>query len=432
MEASLAFSSNTNSKLLFQAKYPGAYGNNINIAVANPADFATGTAEVAPGIALNELFEYFPVAGEVALVVFYQDEIVETFLVSLDPDSKDYTGKSNYIESVVNRKSGYINVKDNTSVTGQPASKINTTLVELSLGASGAPGKDEVVIAYDLHFGNKEEIDIDIVIANELAHAEVVDFCVKRADVIGIVGAKFEDVVGLKAEKAVANLVTYVNSGELNKSTSYATFIGNYKYMYDKYSDKYRWVNIAADIAGLRAKVSNDLNPWFASAGLNQGQLLGTVKLAFNPNNGQRDLMYKNNINPVVSFPGSGVVLWGQKTLSRKPSAFDRVNVRMLFNYMERAIAKMSKYVLFEQNDATTRNLFISTVKPFFERAQAGRGLEAFVAVCDESNNTAIVRQNNQFIADFYIKPTYVAEFITLNFVAVGASISFSEVVGKV
>jgi phage tail sheath protein FI len=201
-------------------------------------------------------------------------------------------------------------------------------------------------------------------------------------------------------------------------------------YIYDRYNDKYRYVNSAGQCAGLRAKTNNDRAQWFASAGLNQGILKGVTKLAQNFSQGQRDLLYKNAVNTIVSFPGQGICLWGNKTATQKPSAFDRVNVRGLFNYAERAISKMSKYVLFEQNSDTTRNMFISTTKPFFDRIKAGQGIDDFLIVCDESNNTPIVRQNNQFIGDFYIKPTYAIEFIQLRFTAVGASISFSQVVG--
>lgn len=199
-----------------------------------------------------------------------------------------------------------------------------------------------------------------------------------------------------------------------------------------RYNDKNRWVNMAGASAGLRAQTSNNQEVWFSEAGLNRGQYKDVVKLAQNFNVGQRDLLYKNNINAVVNFPGLGVCLWGQRTTLKKQSSFRNVNVRMLFSYMERSISKSSRYVLFEDNSATTRNLFVSMIKPFMERVKAGRGLEDYLVVCDESNNTPIVRQNNGFICDIFVKPMYSIEFITLRFTAVGASISFSEVVGQV
>jgi phage tail sheath protein FI len=271
-----------------------------------------------------------------------------------------------------------------------------------------------------------------IVIINELANKELSDFCEFRSDVIGYSGATYDQLVGLKSEQCVKNLVDYVTTGEYNINNKYVSFIGNVGYFYDRYNDKYRYINLAGSAAGLRAYTNNARNYWFASAGLNMGVINGAVKLAFNPNQGQRDLLYKNNINCVCSFPGQGIVLWGQKTMSRKPSAFDRVNVRMLFNYLERSIGKMSKYVLFEQNDAQTRNMFVSIVKPLFDQVKAGRGLTEYAIVCNDSNNTPLVVANNQLVATFLIKPTYVTEFITLNFVAVGPTISFSEAIGMV
>lgn len=142
--------------------------------------------------------------------------------------------------------------------------------------------------------------------------------------------------------------------------------------------------------------------------------------------------MYKSAINPVVSFPSLGICLWGQKTCTQKPSAFDRVNVRMLFNYLERNISNSARYIVFEQNDTHTQNMFVSMCAPLLTQVQAGRGIDDFKIVCDDSNNTPLVKSNNQFIASFLIKPTYAIEFITLNFVAVGATISFDEAIGSI
>jgi hypothetical protein len=433
LETSLAFNDNTNSKLKFTAKNPGLWGNEITIAIANPADFASGTSEAFPGIALNDLFAYFPTTNEVGVVIAYQDNIVETFVLSLDPTSKDFNLKSNYIEQL-NVLSNYVFCKDNTAITMSTgvASKLNTNVITLALGTDGAPGKDEVVNAYTDHFGDKELIDIDVVIGNELANKECADFATTRGDCIAYIGATYSDVVGVTSTTAVSNLVKYCTTGDFNVSTSYAAFVGNYIQVYDKYNDKNRWVNVAGAIAGLRAQTNNNKDVWFSEAGLNNGQLKGVVKVAQNFNIGQRDLLYKNNINAVVTFPGLGVCLWGSRTTLKKPSVFSQVNVRMLFSYIERSISNSSKYVVFEQNDTTTRNLFISMAKPFLERIKAGRGIEDYVLVCDESNNTGLVRQNNQFVADFYIKPVNVINFITLRFTAVGSSVSFSEVVGKV
>lgn len=422
----------TDSSLKFIAKDHGTLGNSYSVIVAGQTEF-TATAEAIEGVNLAALFEYAPSnANQYAVLVYdaTSQEIVEKFLVSVDPAEKDFANKTMYIEEVISRTSTYVNV------IHVPGTKPETALIsnkcrkfDLAYGQDGVIGKGEIIEQFEINFADKELIDIDIVIIPEIAHKEISDFCKNRADVIGYFGARFEDVVGVKSTVAVANLNTYITS-TLNMDNKYVSFGGNYVMIYDKYSDKNRWINVAGMLAGLRAETSNAREPWYAAAGLNFGQLKNVIKIAQNFNVGQRDLLYKNAINCVVSFPGQGICLWGNKVLTQKPSAFSRVNTRMLFNYMERRIANMSKYVLFEQNTAQTRNLFVSSVKPFFERIQAAQGIEDFAIVCDESNNTAIVRQNNSFVADFYIKPAYSIEFITLRFSAVGAAVSFSEVIG--
>ena len=193
------------------------------------------------------------------------------------------------------------------------------------------------------------------------------------------------------------------------------------------YTDSYRWVNIAGDIAGLRAQTSSGKAAWWASAGLERGQLKGVSKVAFSPNQEQRDQLYKYSINPVVSFPGQGVVMWGQKTLLDRQSSFDRVNIRSLFNYLERSLSKMAKYQIMEFNDSYTRNRIVSMIKPFLATVQSGRGIQDYKVVCDESNNTADIIANNQLVVDIMVQPTYVAEKILLRFTNSGTN-SFSSV----
>lgn len=211
-------------------------------------------------------------------------------------------------------------------------------------------------------------------------------------------------------------------------SSSYVFIDSGYKYMYDIYSDKYRWVPLNGDIAGLCARTDLTNDPWWSPAGLNRGQVKGAIKLAFNPTATFRDELYKNNINPVVQFPGEGVILYGDKTAQAKPSAFDRINVRRLFIVLEKAIAIASKYSLFEFNDSFTRAQFRSLVEPFLRDVQARRGVYDFKVVCDEKNNTPEVIDGNRFVADIYIKPARSINFIQLNFVATRTGVSFSEV----
>jgi hypothetical protein len=211
-------------------------------------------------------------------------------------------------------------------------------------------------------------------------------------------------------------------------SSSYVFIDSGYKYQYDIYNDKNRWVPLNGDIAGLCARTDLNFDPWYSPAGLNRGQVRGVIKLAFQPRQAARDTLYKNNINPVTTFTGEGTVLYGDKTAQAKPSAFDRINVRRLFIVLEKAIATAAKYSLFEFNDAFTRSQFRSLVEPFLRDVQARRGLIDFKVVCDERNNTPEVIDSNRFVADIYIKPNRSINFIQLNFVATRTGVNFSEV----
>ena len=211
-------------------------------------------------------------------------------------------------------------------------------------------------------------------------------------------------------------------------SSSYCVIDSGYKYMYDIYNDKNRWVPLNGDIAGLCARTDATFDPWYSPAGFNRGQVRGVIKLAFQPRQASRDTLYKNGINPVATFSGEGTVLYGDKTALSKPSAFDRINVRRLFIVLEKAISTAAKYSLFEFNDAFTRAQFRSLIEPFMRDVQARRGLIDFKVVCDEKNNTPEVIDSNRFVADIYIKPNRSINFIQLNFIATRTGVNFSEV----
>ena len=215
-------------------------------------------------------------------------------------------------------------------------------------------------------------------------------------------------------------------------SSSYAVFDSGYKYMFDRFSNTFRYVPLNGDIAGTCARTDSTVFPWFSPAGTTRGAILNAVKLAYNPNQRQRDKLYTNRINPVIFSPGAGIVLFGDKTGLGKASAFDRINVRRLFVYLEDAISAAAKDQLFEFNDEITRTNFVNIVEPFLRDVQAKRGIFDFVVVCDETNNTAAVIDNNEFIADIYIKPTRSINFIGLTFVATRTGVSFEEVIGNV
>jgi phage tail sheath protein FI len=201
--------------------------------------------------------------------------------------------------------------------------------------------------------------------------------------------------------------------------------------MYDKYNDRYRWVPLNGDIAGLCARTDRERDPWYSPAGFQRGAIKNVVKLAFNPNKTQRDTLYKAGVNPVVSLPGEGTLLFGDKTFANKPSAFDRINVRRLFIVLEKAISRAARASLFEFNDEFTRSQFVSLVAPFLRTVQGRRGIYDFRVVCDETNNTPDIIDRNEFVGDIYIKPARSINFVQLNFVAVRSGVDFTEIVGK-
>jgi phage tail sheath protein FI len=216
----------------------------------------------------------------------------------------------------------------------------------------------------------------------------------------------------------------------LSRSSSYVVADSGWKYQFDKYNNTYRWIPLNGDIAGLCVYTDNIRDPWFSPAGFNRGAIKNCIKLAWNPNKSFRDTLYAAGVNPVVSFPGQGTVLFGDKTLLNKPSAFDRINVRRLFITLEKAIAQAAKFSMFELNDEFTRAQFIALVSPFLRDIQGRRGLTDFRVVCDSTNNTQQVIDSNQFVGDIYLKPARSVNYIQLNFIAVGTGVDFVTIVG--
>ena len=214
-------------------------------------------------------------------------------------------------------------------------------------------------------------------------------------------------------------------------SSSYAVFDSGYKYVFDRFASTFRYVPLNGDIAGLCARTDINNFPWYSPAGTTRGSILSAIKLAYNPTQTQRDKLYSSRVNPVVFSPGSGVILFGDKTGLSKVSAFDRINVRRLFIYLENFITQVAKDALFEFNDEVTRTTFVNTIEPFLRDVQAKRGVQDYVVICDETNNTAAVIDNNEFIADIYIKPARSINFIGLNFIATRTGVDFAEVIGN-
>jgi phage tail sheath protein FI len=285
-------------------------------------------------------------------------------------------------------------------------------------------------------FASAEEVDVSLILqgkavgsANnaQLANYIIDNICESRKDCVAFISPAKTNVVS-NAGNESTSMVGFRNA---SRSTSYAVLDSGYKYQYDKYNDVYRYIPLNGDTAGLCVRTDDTRDPWFSPAGFNRGQIKNIIKLAYNPDKANRDILYKANINPVVTFPGQGTVLYGDKTMLTKPSAFDRINVRRLFIVLEKAIATAAKYTLFEFNDEFTRAQFKNLVEPFLRDVQGRRGIYDFKVVCDSTNNTGEVIDRNEFVGDIYIKPAKSINFIQLNFVAVRTGVEFSEIVGQ-
>jgi phage tail sheath protein FI len=274
-------------------------------------------------------------------------------------------------------------------------------------------------------------VDVGLIIAGpgDATHVDnVISIAEDRKDAVAFVSPERSDVVNVaNANTQTSNVVGFYNS---IRSSSYVVFDSGYKYQYDRYNDVYRFVPLNGDIAGLSARTDLVADSWYSPAGFNRGIIRGAVKLAFNPNKTQRDDLYRNRVNAVVTFPGQGTVLFGDKTGLSAPSAFDRINVRRLFIVLEKAISTASKFQLFEFNDEFTRANFRNIVEPFLREVQGRRGITDFLVVCDETNNTGEVIDRNEFIAEIFVKPARSINFITLSFIATRTGVSFEEVAG--
>lgn len=361
--------------------------------------------------------------------------------VSRATDAKTVDGGSNYFKDIINDTSQYIYSIRSMSGAGS-ASADNLTNSTLDIASfdfkCGKDGADEsniamtnLATAYDM-FASAEDVDISLILTGKATGVNLPNYLVDniaetRKDCVVFISPQKGHVVNNVGQEA-DSIVSFRNN---LRSTSYAVLDSGYKYMYDRYNDIYRWVPLNGDVAGLCVRTDNTNDPWWSPAGFNRGQIKNLVKLAYNPRKADRDTLYKNGANPVVTFPGQGTVLFGDKTLLAKPSAFDRINVRRLFIVLEKAIATASKFTLFEFNDAFTRSQFKNLVVPYLRDVQGRRGIYDFLVVCDDSNNTPEVIDRNEFVGDIYIKPARSINFIQLNFVAVRTGVSFSEVVGQ-
>ena len=469
-------------KLRFFGKTAGS-DEGIEIAIVNSFDFENlvteyneqidSVAEAFENISVLNIFDYKPVGEDEVGIVIRKGDVTEKYIVSFDPTAIDANGKSKYVETVINEQSQLVYVTDNralgkidvevysqpNSITGEVTVKSfktyiysaiykdsqgfdvntdfslpNTNFVQgpLELWGGVSPFVQDLGSIEEAYMTveDKELYPIDIVIGNELDEGKsAILLADKRADCIAFIGSSYKDVVGLKAAVAVDNIVKKIKNNPPFIRSMFGSYFGNYIRIFDNYSKKFRWINLAGDMAGLRANTNTNQASWWSSAGLKRGKLRNIDRIAFSPNQAQRDSLYSNNINPVVNFPGEGNLVWGQKTLINYASSFDRINVRGLFNVLERAMSKAAKSQTFEFNDVFTRNAILAMFNPFLSSVKAGRGVEDFLVVCDETNNTPDVISRNELVVDIYIKPMYAAEFIKLNFNNVGTR-SFATVIG--
>jgi hypothetical protein len=381
--------------------------------------------------------------------------ILEVFNgLSRATDAKNNDGTISYYKDVINQSSQYIwwandrsTAVSNNALNLTSSTSSSPASIQFALGADGLSEANATLgilgAAYDL-FASPEDIDISLVLQGkpiggvtvvngrtvsnfQLANYIIDNIADRRRDCIALVSPDRSVVLNNVGDEAL-DLKAWRGAV---RSTSYGVLDSGWKYQYDRYNDVYRWIPLNGDIAGLCVRTDLTNDAWFSPAGFNRGQIKNLVKLAFNPNKSERDILYSNGINPVVTFPGQGTVLYGDKTLQDKPSAFDRINVRRLFIVLEKAIATAAKFSLFEFNDAFTRAQFRNLVTPYLRTIKGRRGITDFLVVCDDTNNTPQIIDTNQFVGDIYIKPARSINFIQLNFIAVPTGVQFSEVVGR-
>jgi hypothetical protein len=445
------------------ARYPGAMGNSLQVSIADSNNYSSwaysGYFSSAPGTST-----FASTAGgandEIHMIVIdangdftgTKGTVLETFPFMSKASDASLNGKSNFWKQVIFDQSRYIYAMDppNYSTTNaswnRPALNNSFATLPTPYTVTFVAGNDDLgttanTVAGYAEFANKEVVNIDLVMTGGA------DVTTQQYVIDNIVGVDINPAVGSRRDCVAfvsPPITAVVNNpgGEMNlistwltqlsRASSYVVADSGWKYQFDRYNNVYRWIPLNGDIAGLCVYTDAIRDPWYSPAGLNRGSIKNAIKLAWNPNKTYRDALYSVGVNPVVSLPGSGTVLFGDKTLQTKPSAFDRINVRRLFITLEKAIAKAAQYSMFEFNDEFTRAQFVSIVTPFLRDIQGRRGITDFKVVCDTTNNTSQVIDSNQFVGDIYVKPARSINFIQLNFIAVATGVNFTTVVGSV
>lgn len=444
------------------AKYPGSLGNSLAVSIctytsANAAFTAWNYKSFFTGA--PDTSDYAAARGgnndEIHIVVIDEDgawtgaagTVLETFaFVSQASDAKTNDGASNYYKDVINTQSQYIwwgsHPTEMTNAGAVAANQTftnsvqggNTTIDDSLVGGtdSGTLGSAEVLQGFS-YFEDAETIDVSFMIMPSASSGDAVTI----ANYLISVAEQRKDCVAFVSPAVTATTSSLTPSTDVITfadaltSSSYAVIDSTSLKIYDKYNDQYINIPASSSIAGLCANTDNVADAWFSPAGFTRGQLRGVTKINFNPKKAERDELYLSRVNPIVTFPGEGTVLFGDKTAQSKPSAFDRINVRRLFIVLEKAISTAAKFQLFEFNDEFTRAQFRNLVEPFLREVKGRRGVTDFLVVCDETNNTGDVIDRNEFVADIYIKPARSINFITLNFIATRTGVEFSEIVGQ-
>lgn len=444
---------------LFVAKYPGALGNSLSVEVfayqtddsttdsafqnwdyAAQFDGPPRTSDAAAAFGSSNDEIHIVVVDKEGVITGRPNTVLEVFpFLSQASGAKSDTGRSTYYVNVINQSSKWIwFAGHNTTNHPQAGSSIDggvdyastaaVTVVDLADGAdTSALGTSDYLNAYAL-FEDADTIDISLVIAPDLPSGSettvannLIALVTKRADCVAFIspGADMDSAGSIVsfADTLTSSSYAFVDSGRLK--------------VYDKYNDVYVNIPACGAVAGLCANTDRVVGPWFSPAGAERGQILGVTRLYFNPNKAERDTLYKASVNPIVTFPGEGTILFGDKTKLNRSSAFDRINVRRLFIVLRKSIAPAGRAVLFNNNDEFTRAQFVNIVEPFLRTVQGRRGIIDYRVICDRSNNTADVIDRAEFVGDIYVKPARSINFVQLNFIATRTGVDFNEITGR-
>lgn len=463
------------------AKWPGTLGNSLKVSMCTSTGFGTwayaSEFDAAPGTstqatklgvtgALDEM--HIVVVDEDGAWTGTANTILEKFaFVSMASDAKNENGTTNFYKDVVNGSSEYVWWMDHDTGLTDAGIALNAQATNKVFDGDGGTAidssltggtDDDAFTAGEIQQGfdavqDASTYDVNILIAPPLPEAlagggadcvaianDLIAICEARKDAVAVISPPIGFTTNPGAQSSVATVAggtAATNRPSLVKafaeyltSSSYAMLDSTAVRVYDKYNDAFIDIPSSGHVAGLLANTDNVADAWFSPAGFNRGQLLGVTRVNFNPKQAERDTLYKARVNPIVAFPGEGVVLFGDKTLLAKPSAFDRINVRRLFIVLEKAISTAAKFQLFEFNDEFTRAQFRNLVEPFLREVKGRRGITDFKVICDETNNTGQVIDSNNFVADIYIKPARSINFMTLNFIATRTGVEFSEIAG--